>query len=326
MRNISKIGVLTSGGDAPGMNAAVRAVVRTAAYYKIDVVGIRRGYQGLLEEDFINLTTQSMSKTIATGGTIIKSARCLDFHKPEVRKVAYENLRKQGIDALVVIGGDGSFRGATALYNEFALPVVGIPGTIDNDIYGTDFTIGYDTAINTAMECIDKIRDTAESHNYAFFVEVMGRHSGFIAISTGIAVGAEVTLIPEVETTVEELCQYLHYERRSSKSSALIIVAEGNNLGNAVTVAAKVKEQMPDYHTRIVNLGHVQRGGSPTCADRNLASILGYEAVVALLDGQSGIMVGQQNGKTVHVDLNEVCNNKQIFPKHLHKVARVLSM
>ena len=323
--DFKKIGVLTSGGDAPGMNAAIRAVVRTAIHYGIEVVGIRNGYQGLINRMFIPMEPHTVSKIISQGGTMLKSARCLEFKLPECQQTAYNNLKEEGIDALVVIGGDGSFRGARELYNSFGLPVVGIPGTIDNDIYGTDMTIGYDTATNTAMEAIDKIRDTAESHNLLFFVEVMGRHSGFIAAQTGLATGAESILVPEEPIDINRLCHYLQHERRKNKTSGIILVAEGGSEGGAQEVAEKVKKILPEYDIRSTNLGHIQRGGSPTAMDRVLASMLGNKAVVALLGGISGQMVGYASGKIVYVPFDEACSKHNSIPHHLYEISNIIS-
>ena len=323
---IRKIGVLTSGGDAPGMNAAIRAVVRTAIYNKLEVVGIRRGYSGLVEGDIFPMESHSVSKIIHSGGTILKSSRCPEFKEYEVRKKAYENIVKNGIDGLVVIGGDGSFRGAQSLSDDFGIPVVGVPGTIDNDIYGTDFTIGFDTAINTAVEAIDKLRDTADSHNLVFFVEVMGRDAGFIALNTAIATGAEDTLIPETPTNLDDLCEYLLYKRRHNKTSGVVIVAEGDDLGGAAKVAELVKEKIPHYEARVTTLGHIQRGGSPTCNDRVLASILGHEAVNALLKGLSGVMVGQMQNKTVYTPFAEACSRHNEIDLRWYNISRIISI
>ncbi len=326
MKLIKKIGVLSSGGDAPGMNAAIRAVVRVSIYHNIEVVGIKRGYTGLLEKDFMPMQSHSVSKIISQGGTILKSSRCPQFKDPDVRKIAYNNMMEEGIDALVVIGGDGSFRGAHALFQEFGLPIVGIPGTIDNDIYGTDYTIGYDTAINTAIEAIDKIRDTADSHNIIFFVEVMGRDAGFIGLSTSIATGAEATLIPEVEPDIQALCDYLEYGRRKNKSSGIVIVSEGCRAGSATEVAAKVKEFLPGYDTRVTTLGHIQRGGSPTCYDRVLASVLGHGAVTALIDGISDVMIGEVNGQTVHTPFEKAIASHNEINHDWVRIAKILSL
>jgi len=308
------------------MNAAIRAVVRTAIFNKLEVVGIQQGYSGLIDSEFIPLQSHSVSKIISLGGTFLKSSRCPAFYAPEGRAQAMENLRKMDINALVVIGGDGSFRGAQALTEEYGLPSVGIPGTIDNDIYGTDYTIGFDTAINTAVQAIDKLRDTADSHNMIFFVEVMGRDAGFIALHASIASGAEATLMPELQTDINKLCAYLELERRKNKTSGIVIVAEGEEQGSATEVARKVKKILPNYDTRVTTLGHIQRGGSPTCNDRVLASVLGYEAVRALLDGKSGVMVGQQNGYIVYTPFEEAYTRHNQINKRWHEIAYVLSL
>ena len=323
---INRIGVITSGGDAPGMNAAIRAVVRTSIYYGKEIYGFYRGYQGLIEKSYIQMQSHSVSKILNQGGTILKSSRCPEFKDKFVREKAYNNLRELGVDGLVVIGGDGSFRGADLLYKEHGLPIIGVPGTIDNDIYGTDFTIGFDTAINTAVQAIDKLRDTADSHNLVFFVEVMGRDAGFIALNTAMATGAETTLIPEIPTTIEKLCEYLVYERRKNKTSGIIIVAEGGDLGSAAQIAAKVKERIPNYETRVTTLGHIQRGGSPTCNDRVLASILGNGAVKALLDGRSGVMIGQMQNETVFTPFSEACSRHNEINTKWYDITRVLSI
>lgn len=325
-KEIKKIGVLTSGGDAPGMNAAIRAVVRSAIYYKCDVMGIMRGYSGLIEKQFIEMQSHSVSKIISQGGTILKSSRCPEFKDPEIRKMAVGNMIEANIDALVVIGGDGSFRGANLLHNEFMFPVVGIPGTIDNDIFGSDYTIGFDTAINTAVSAVDKLRDTADSHNLVFFVEVMGRDAGFIALNSAIATGAEAVLIPEYHTDVDDLCRYLLNERRKNKTSGIVIVAEGDKEGGAVEIAAKVKSRLPDYETRVTTLGHIQRGGSPSCKDRVLASILGHESVKALIDGQSGIMVGVVNNEPVYTTFEVACSRHNEINKNLYEISHILSL
>ncbi len=324
--SIKQIGVLTSGGDAPGMNAAIRAVVRTGIYFGCKVTGIRRGYAGLMEREFLPLESHSVSQKISVGGTFLKSSRCPEFKAREGREKAIKILREEGIDALVVIGGDGSFRGAGLLVEEFGYPVVGVPGTIDNDIYGTDFTIGYDTAVNTAVQAVDKLRDTADSHNLVFFVEVMGRDAGFIALNTAISTGAEATLVPEVHLSIEKLCAYLDEERRKNKTSGIVIVAEGEEQGGAAAVAAKVKERLPFYETRVTTLGHIQRGGSPTANDRVLASVLGHDAVVALLEGKSGVMVGQVNGHTAYTPFDEACSRHSQLNKDWIEIAHILSL
>jgi 6-phosphofructokinase 1 len=308
------------------MNAAIRSVVRTAIFHHREVIGIQQGYSGLIENKMIPLQSHSVSKIISLGGTFLKSSRCPAFRTPEGRAQAMDNLRKAEIDALAVIGGDGSFRGAQLLEKEHGLPVVGIPGTIDNDIYGTDFTIGFDTAINTAIQAIDKIRDTADSHNMVFFIEVMGRDSGFIALYTSIGGGAEATLIPEIHLNIGSLCNYLERERRKNKTSGIVIVAEGDEQGGAVEIAQKVKEQLQGYDTRVTTLGHIQRGGAPTCNDRVLASVLGHGAVEALLDGKSGIMVGQRNNKVVYTSFDEACSRHNDINKKWYEIAHILSL
>lgn len=324
--NIKKIAVLTSGGDSPGMNAAIRAVVRSARYRGLEVAGVMNGYSGLLNNEFIRLQSHSVSKIISRGGTMLKSSRCPEFHQKEARATAIRNMCGQGVDGLVVLGGDGSFRGAELLWREFGFPVVGAPCTIDNDIYGTDYTIGFDTALNTAVNAIDKIRDTADSHNMVFFVEVMGRHSGFIALHTAIATGAEATLLPETPTSIEQLCNYLTSERRKNKTSGIIIVAEGDQEGGAATIAEKVKQRLPEYETRVTTLGHVQRGGAPTCEDRVLASLMGYECVCALLEGHHGIMVGKVHRKIVHIPFEEAYSRHDEIDKDWIKISRIISI
>lgn len=323
---IKRVAVLTSGGDSPGMNAAIRAVVRTAIYNRLEAVGVVRGYSGLINRQFMTMQSHSVSKIISLGGTMLKSSRCPEFKERSTRELAVSNMREAGIDALVVIGGDGSFRGADLLVKEFGFPVVGVPGTIDNDIYGTDYTIGFDTAINTAVSAIDKIRDTADSHNLVFFIEVMGRQSGFIGLYTAIGTGAEATLIPEYDTDLEHLCSYLDQERRKNKTSGIIIVAEGEKNGSAEEVARKVKERLPDYDTRVTTLGHIQRGGSPSCKDRVLASVLGNRAVEALLKGMSGVMVGQVNGEIAYTPFEEACARHNGINRLWYEISRVLSL
>ena len=326
MKKIKTIGVLTSGGDAPGMNAAIRAVVRTAIFHRCDVIGIQCGYSGLLKNLFVPLQSHSVSQKISTGGTFLKSTRCPDFQLPKFRAIAYKHLEEHKIDGLIVIGGDGSFRGAEIICKETNIPVVGIPGTIDNDIYGTDYTIGFDTAVNTAVQAVDKLRDTADSHNMVFFVEVMGRDAGFIALNTSISSGAEATLIPEVPTNIDNLCAYLEMERRSNKTSGIVIVAEGDEQGSAAEIAAKVKERLPKYETRVTTLGHIQRGGAPTANDRILAGMLGHDAVVALLEGKTGVMVGMVNNKTVFTPFHEACSRHSEINKRMVDIAYILSL
>ena len=290
MSNIKKIAVLTSGGDAPGMNAGIRAVVRAGFYNNLEVFGVRRGYDGLVNGEIIPMDAKSVANIIQRGGTILKTARSEAFKTVEGRKQAYENLRSHGIDAMVVIGGDGTFTGASKFIEEFDFPIIGLPGTIDNDLAGTDFTIGYDTAINTVIQAVDKIRDTAESHDRLFVIEVMGRDSGLIAVRSGISTGAEAVLVPEFEVDYDAIMKRLD-KTRKNKSSRIIIVAEGDKEGGMV-VSEKIKENFPHYDVRLSILGHIQRGGSPTCMDRVLASRLGVAAVEALLKGRRGEMAG----------------------------------
>lgn len=312
MVNIKRIGVFTSGGDAPGMNACIRAVVRTALYEKLSVTGIYQGYQGMLDFNFTEMTSRSVSNIIQLGGTILKTARCLEFKTKEGRAKAYENVKAAGIDALVAIGGDGTFTGADFFSKEYDIPVICIPGTIDNDLYGSDFTLGYDTATNTVIEAIDKIRDTAASHERLFFIEVMGRDSGCIALNAGIAGGAEAILLPEKETAIDELIAHLSAaDGRGKKSSSIVIVAEGDQNGGAYNVAKKVKEKFDYYDTKVSILGHLQRGGSPSSFDRVLASRLGFAAVKELLKGNNRMTVGVRGNEVVTTPLEEAINNKE---------------
>lgn len=322
MGKIKRIGVLTSGGDAPGMNAAIRAVTRTAIYNHLEVTGIRHGYHGMIHSHFVNLRAHSVSDILAKGGTILKTARSMEFMEPEGRKQAYENLKEAGIDAVVVIGGDGSLTGARVFCDEYYdIPFVGIPGTIDNDIYGTDYTIGYDTALNTVVEAVDKIRDTAGSHNRLFFIEVMGRDAGFIALKSGIACGAEAILIPEVQGQVSNLKDFLEKGFKRKKSSNIIIVAEGDEEGGAFTIADKVKDDFKDYDTRVSVLGHIQRGGTPSAHDRVMASTLGYAAVEALMDDQKSVMVGIHNNEVDQVPFRKVIKlKKKVDPEDMQMV------
>ena len=305
MKEIKRIGVFTSGGDAPGMNAAIRAVVRAGMYRNLEVYGIHRGYEGMINGEIKHLDSRKVSGIIQYGGTILKSARSAEFRTFEGRQKAYENLKKHEIDAVVAIGGDGTFGGAKQFSEEFDIPFVGIPGTIDNDLFGTDYTIGYDTCLNTVMEAIDKIRDTASAHDRLFFIEVMGRDAGFIALNAGIACGAEAVFIPEVKSNVANLKNYLEEGFRRKKSSNIIIVSEGDDAGGAMDIAKQVKEDLKDYDVRVSILGHIQRGGSPTAFDRVLATRLGIASVDALLDGQRSIMVGIVNNKIAHVPFNK---------------------
>lgn len=290
---MNRIAVFTSGGDAPGMNACIRAVVRTALKSGIEVLGIKQGYEGMINGDFINMESCSVSNIIQNGGTILKTARSQAFRTPEGRKLAYQQLIKHNIEGVIAIGGDGTFSGASVFMHEYDIPFIGVPGTIDNDLYGTDFTIGYDTAINSAMAAIDNIKDTANAHNRVFFVEVMGRDSGFIALRSGIATGAEAVMIPETPTSIDNLVELLDKNYIAKKRASIIVVAEGDESGGAFKIAEEVKKRNGLYDTKVTVLGHIQRGGRPTCMDRVLASRLGMEAVNALADGVSGVMIGQ---------------------------------
>lgn len=324
-KNIKRIGVLTSGGDAPGMNAAIRAVVRTGNYYHLKVYGITHGYEGLIAGEITPMPNHTVANIIQRGGTILKTARSDKFITKKGMQKAYDSLKKHGIEGLVVIGGDGSFRGGLEFGNLFDFPVIGVPGTIDNDLYGTDFTIGYDTAINTVVEAVDKLRDTAASHNRLFFVEVMGRDAGFIALRSGIACGAEDILVPETATNLKDLIRRLESGRRKNKTSGIIIVAEGDELGGAFEVARKVKERFSEYETRVTIIGHLQRGGSPTCMDRVLASRLGYEAVLGLRKGMRGVMVGQVNKEIVYVPFEKATKHNADINHTLLDMALILS-
>lgn len=317
---------MTSGGDAPGMNAAIRAVVRSCAYYSLKCEGIYRGYQGLIEDDLVELTARSVNNIINKGGTILKSARSEDFRTKEGREKAFENLQEREIDALVVIGGDGSFTGAVIFNEEYSFPVIGIPGTIDNDIFGTSHTLGYDTALNTAVEAIDKIRDTASSHNRLFFVEVMGRDAGFIALNAGVGAGAEEILVPEENLGLERMLESLERSRRSGKSSSIVVVAEGDKSGkNVYELAAYVEENLPMYDVRVSILGHMQRGGSPSCFDRVLASRLGVKAVELLLDGKTNLMVGLKNNKVISTNIKEAISGGHSINTELLRVSDIIT-
>ncbi len=324
-KKVSRIGVLTSGGDAPGMNAAIRAVVRTGIFYGLEVYGIMRGYQGLIEDDIFQMESRSVANIIQRGGTILKTARCKIFHKPEGRQQAFEILQKRGIDGLVIIGGDGSFRGAVEFSKEYDIPCIGLAGTIDKDIYGTDFTIGFDTAVNTAVEAIDKIRDTADAHNRLFIIEVMGRDAGYIALHSGIATGAENILIPEQKTDVEALIDSLQEKERRKKLVNLIVVAEGDGFGGADEVAKLVKARIPHMETRVAILGHIQRGGSPTCLDRLIASRMGYHAVECLMQGKHNVFVGIMNNKMNYVPLENVGKRKGTINEEWMKIVKILA-
>ena len=322
---MKKIGVLTSGGDAPGMNACIRAIVRTGIYYGLKVYGIKDGYNGLIKNKFIPMGSSSVSNIIQRGGTILKTARSKEFITKQGRQKAYENIIKHGLDGLIVIGGNGTFTGADIFINEFDFPIMGAPGTIDNDLYGTDLTIGYDTAINTVVEAVDKIRDTADSHNRLFFIEVMGRDAGFIALRSGIAVGAEDILVPETVTYIDELIEILERGFRKNKKSGIIIVAEGDDAGGAFDVARKVKEKFDYLDTRVTILGHIQRGGSPSAYDRIIASTMGYAAVKALLEGRRGEMVGIINRDVAFTPFEKAIKHHKEIKQELLEMARVLS-
>lgn len=322
---VKKIGVFTSGGDAPGMNAALRAVVRTAKYYNIDVVGVYRGYEGMIENDFIPLDERSVSRIINRGGTIIKSARSEEFKTKEGRQKAFENLKCNAIDAVIGIGGDGTFTGLNIFNNEFGIKVIGVPGTIDNDIFGTDYTIGFDTASNTAVEAIDRIRDTATSHNRLFFIEVMGRDAGFLALRAAIGSGAKAVMLPETHMEVEELLEAIKKGAGKHKTSNIVIVAEGNKNGNATELASLIKNIAPEYDTKVAILGHIQRGGSPSAFDRLLASRLGVAAVEQLKSGNSNIMVGVLNEKIAYTPLANAVKENTIICDELLHVINILS-
>lgn len=324
---IKTIAILTSGGDSPGMNAAIRAVVRAASFHDLECYGVYRGFQGLIENDFIKLDARSVKNTINRGGTFLKSARSKDFMQKKGRQKAFENLKERRVNALITIGGDGTFTGASIFGDEFDFPVVGIPGTIDNDINGTDFTIGYDTALNTVVEAIDKIRDTASSHNRLFLVEVMGRDAGDIALNSGVGAGAEEILIPEEDRGVEQLLASLKRSRAAGKTSSIVVVSEGDQIGKNITALADyLVKNLPEYETRVTVLGHIQRGGSPSCYDRVLASRLGVGAVDALMDGKSHIMVGIQHKKVVYVPFKTAIGKKKKIDQELIRVADITSL
>ncbi len=322
---IKTIGILTSGGDAPGMNAAIRAVTRSAIYNGFAVKGIMRGYKGLITNEIVTFTSRSVSNIIQQGGTILKTARCAEFRTPEGRQLAYDNMRAAGIDALVVIGGDGSLSGAQCFAQEFDVPIVGLPGTIDNDLGGTDKTIGYDTALNTIMDAVDKIRDTASSHERLFFVEVMGHTAGFLALNGAIATGAEAAIIPEMKTEVDQLAELINQGFRKSKNSAIVLVAEDPSTGGAMGLAQRVKEEFPQYDARVTILGHLQRGGSPTAVDRILASRMGEAAIEALLQGQRNVMIGIKNSEIVYVPFTKAICHKETIDRSLLDLVGILS-
>ena len=326
MADIKTIGVLTSGGDAPGMNAAIRAVTRAAIYHGYRVMAIRRGYLGAVDNDIEELTTKSVSNIIQLGGTILKTARCKEFMTVEGRGKAFDNLYNAEIDALVVIGGDGTLSGAREFAWEFNIPIVGLPGTIDNDLGGTDRTIGYDTALNTIVEAVDKIRDTATSHERLFLVEVMGHMAGYLALNGAIATGAEAAIIPEMETEIDQLGDLINRGFRKSKNSAIVLVAENPETGGAMGLAQRIKEEFPEYDARVTILGHLQRGGSPTAADRILASKMGAQAIIALMEGQRNVMVGIRNDEIVYVPFNTAIKKDKPIDDHLMHVLQMLSI
>ena len=323
---IKCIGILTSGGDAPGMNAAIRAVTRSAIYNGLTVKGIYRGYKGLITGEIQEFKTQNVSNIIQQGGTILKTARCQEFKTPEGRKIAYETMQREGIDALVVIGGDGSLTGARLLAQEFDVPCIGLPGTIDNDLYGTDTTIGYDTALNTILDAVDKIRDTATSHERLFFVEVMGRDAGFLALNGAIAAGAEAAIIPEFNTEVDQLEEFIKNGFRKSKSSSIVLVAESEITGGAMHYAERVKNEYPQYDVRVTILGHLQRGGKPTAHDRIIASRMGVASIQALMEGQRNVMIGIENYQIVYVPFTKAIKNDKPIDRELVNVLHELSI
>ena len=324
-KKVSRIGVLTSGGDSPGMNAAVRAVVRTGIYNGLEVFGIMRGYQGLIDDDLYKMESRSVANIIQRGGTILKTARCKEFFQPEGRAKGYETLKKHGIDGLVVIGGDGSFQGAVKFSQEFDIPVIGIAGTIDKDIFGTDFTIGFDTAVNTAVQAIDKIRDTADAHDRLFIVEVMGRDAGYIALHSGIATGAENILVPEQKMDVDHIIASLSEKQGRKKLVNLVVIAEGYVSGGAMYLAEIIKERLPEVEARVAILGHIQRGGPPSCLDRLIASRMGYHAVECLLEGRFNVFVGILNNKMNYVPLERVGKKKGTINQEWMKIVKILA-
>lgn len=326
MGTIKCIGILTSGGDAPGMNAAIRAVTRSAIYNGLKVKGIYRGYKGLITGEIKEFKTENVSNIIQLGGTILKTARCQEFRTPEGRQIAYETMKREGIDALVIIGGDGSLTGARLLAQEFDVPCIGLPGTIDNDLFGTDTTIGYDTALNTILDAVDKIRDTATSHERLFFVEVMGRDAGFLALNGAIAAGAEAAIIPEFNTEVDQLEEFINNGFRKSKSSSIVLVAESEITGGAMHYAERVKNEYPQYDVRVTILGHLQRGGRPTAHDRIIASRMGVASIQALMEGQRNVMIGIENDQIVYVPFAKAIKNDKPIDRELVNVLNELSI
>jgi len=324
-KKVKRIGVFTSGGDSPGMNAAIRAVVRTGLYHDLEVFGIMRGYQGLIEDEIVQMDSRSVANIIQRGGTILKTARCKEFFEYEGRKKGFQNLKRREIDALVVIGGDGSFRGAVKFSHEFEIPCIGIAGTIDKDIYGTDFTIGFDTAVNTAVEAIDKIRDTMDAHDRIFIIEVMGRDAGYIALHSGIATGAENILIPERKTDIQDVIASLQEKERRKKLVNLIVVAEGDDFGGANEVQRIITEKMPSAEIRVCILGHIQRGGSPSCLDRLIASRMGYHAVESLVEGRFNVFVGILNNKVHYIPLENAVKSKSKISDEWLRIVKILA-
>jgi len=325
-KEIRRLGVFSSGGDAPGMNAAIRAVVRTASYYGLHIYGIYRGYEGMIEGQIERLDKGHVANIIQRGGTVLKTARSERFRTPEGRKAAYDSLMVHDIDGLVAIGGNGTFSGAKVFYEEYGIPMIGVPGTIDNDLYGTDYTIGFDTAVNTAIEAVDKIRDTAEAHSRLFFVEVMGRDTGYIALNTGIGSGAGAILIPESGVDVDELIKHLEKTAKRQKLFSLVIVAEGNENGNAQALANEIKSRWPEYDPKVTIIGHMQRGGAPSALDRLIASRMGYKAVEAIMAGHYNEMVGIQNNEIVLVPFDDAIHKTKSIDKDLLRMAEILSL
>jgi len=323
--SIKKIGVFTSGGDAPGMNAAVRSVVRSALHFGYEIAGIMKGYEGMIAGDIIEMDARSVGNIIQRGGTILKSARSKAFHTKEGREKAYENLQQNNIDALIAIGGDGTFTGASIFYDEYEVPIVGIPGTIDNDLYGTDYTVGFDTAINTAVSAIDKIRDTAMAHDRLFIIEVMGRHSGLIAIQTGLGSGAGSILIPEEDADTQKMLYNLQKALDQQKLFSIVVVAEGDNTGGAIAVKEIIEENFNQFDIKVTILGHIQRGGNPTCNDRVLATRLGYGAVKALHQNKFDVMAGIVNNKTIYTSFKDAISKTKGIDLDMSKLATILS-
>jgi 6-phosphofructokinase 1 len=325
IKKIGRIAVLTSGGDSPGMNAAIRAVVRTGIYSGLEVFGIMRGFQGLIEDDIYQMESRSVANIIQRGGTILKTARCKEFMTQEGMQKAFDALSKRGIEGLIVIGGDGSFRGAVEFSSLYDFPVIGIAGTIDKDIQGTDFTIGFDTAVNTAVEAIDKIRDTADAHDRLFIIEVMGRDAGYIALHSGIATGAEHILVPERKTDMEYLMLSLEEKEKRKKLVNIVVVAEGEGFGGADEVAKAIKERLPQAETRVCILGHIQRGGAPSCLDRLIASRMGYHAVECIVEGRFNVFVGILNNKMNYVPLEKIGKKKGTISEEWMKIVKILA-